>query len=630
MVGKVARGKSFRGLATYLVRNRERVVWTDTRWLGAAEAKEVAREMRTAAQLSSRCEKPVYHVSLSFDSEDVPTRVQMEVACDAVLRDLGLEEHQAFLVAHNDTTHPHVHMMINRVHPETGRAWSTSHDYRRIERTLRGLEAEWDLRRVPGHHALEPDHERPDRSRSPGTQALRRARRTGERPFALEVRDRVGVGVDLARARSWQEFAQALKASGLRLETRRRGMVITNGRRYAPASRINRLTGRYQLEEHYGQTLAAYLSGRPQGRLVPRRQAHLSRSIVQGRVRRAHRMAGYRMVSGALHTLEHFMRGADEERRDDARQVRMFLRLVFILLPNGRELRRMYVSVKAVQVARRRRQELHALWSRHAYTPERVMRDRQARLSLETHSLDRSLVQVYRDLVKARRALDGMADREGVEAAAETLAGQPWRLGSVLEEERKAWLGLGVRPDRSRAYAAAKLSRRAVRSYLEARLRVPGPEELARMETEARARAERIAHLEDRLGRLPDEEALLRRTAERASGLSAGKDEAAHAGAGLGGFFWAEAGGQTAVGARSGPGAVGRRTRRCRGFGEGRRRSGRANRLQTGNHATKAAIAAPQELQLGLNWPAEAGFRCYAGLPGICLKRSGSPEPARC
>ncbi len=110
MVGKVTRGKSFRGLATYLVRSPKRVAWTDTRWLGAAEAKEVAREMHTAAQLSSRCEKPVYHVSLSFDSEDAPTRTQMEAACDAVLRDLGLEEHQAFLVAHSDTAHPHVHI----------------------------------------------------------------------------------------------------------------------------------------------------------------------------------------------------------------------------------------------------------------------------------------------------------------------------------------------------------------------------------------------------------------------------------------------------------------------------------------------------------------------------------------
>ncbi len=246
-------------------------------------------------------------------------------------------------------------------------------------------------------------------------------------------------------------------------------MVITDGRRYVPASRVSRLTGRYQLEERYGQSLAAYLSGRSQGRLVPRRQAYFSRSVVRGMVRRSGRKAGYRMVSGTLHVMEHFMRGADDDRRDDARQVRMMLRLAFILLPKGRELRRMYVSVKVAQAARRRRQELQALRSRHANSPERVVRDRQARLSLEAQSLDRFLVQAYRDPVRARQALDALADREGMEAAAETLASRPWRLGSVLEEERKVWLGLGVRPVRSRAYAAARLTRRAVRSYLEAR-----------------------------------------------------------------------------------------------------------------------------------------------------------------
>ncbi len=82
------------------------------------------------------------------------------------------------------------------------------------------------------------------------------------------------------------------------------------------------------------------------------------------------------------------------------------------------------------------------------------------------------------------------------------------------------WLGLGVRPDRSRAYAAARLTRQAARSYLEVRLRVPDPEELAHMEAEARARSERITHLERQLGRFPDDRDLLRRTAERASRLS--------------------------------------------------------------------------------------------------------------
>lgn len=323
------------------------------------------------------------------------------------------------------------------------------------------------------------------------------------------------MGSDLARARSWRELEQTLKADGLRLEIRRRGMVITYGRRNAPVATVSRHTGRYQLGQRYGQSLQGYLSGRPQGRLVPRRQAHISRGVVRGMMTPSGRKAGHRMVSGTLSVAEYFIRGAEQERKDDERQVRMCLRLAFILLPEGRDLRRMYVSEKMAQAARRKHQELYELRSRHANTPACVVRDRQARLSLEAQSLDRSLEQVCRDPVKARRAPDHMADRKGVEPAAETLASRPWRLESVLEEDRKVWLGLGVRPDRSEAYAASRLLRRTARSYLEARLRVPGPEELVRMEAEARARSERIARLEHHLDKMPDEESLLRRTAQR-------------------------------------------------------------------------------------------------------------------
>lgn len=110
-----------------------------------------------------------------------------------------------------------------------------------------------------------------------------------------------------------------------------------------------------------------------------------------------------------------------------------------------------------------------------------------------------------------------IAGKASLRTDEERYAVWPYRQRFGQGERRKVWLGLGVRPDRSRGYAAAVLSRRAAQSYLEARPRVPGPEERVRMEAEACVRPERIAHLEPHLGRLPDEEALLRRTAEHAA-----------------------------------------------------------------------------------------------------------------
>ncbi len=90
MIGKVTRGPDFAGLARYLVHagGRGRVAWTKACNLLSENRSEIAREMRVAAAQSSRCKKPVYHVSLSFATEDQPTHAQMEEAFAAVLKDL--------------------------------------------------------------------------------------------------------------------------------------------------------------------------------------------------------------------------------------------------------------------------------------------------------------------------------------------------------------------------------------------------------------------------------------------------------------------------------------------------------------------------------------------------------------
>ncbi len=83
----------------------------------------IATEKRVAAVQSSRCKKPVYHASLALATEDLPTRAQMGAACEVVLKDLGLQDHQVWLVAPRDTADSYAHVMVNRVHPEAGKAW---------------------------------------------------------------------------------------------------------------------------------------------------------------------------------------------------------------------------------------------------------------------------------------------------------------------------------------------------------------------------------------------------------------------------------------------------------------------------------------------------------------------------
>ena len=165
MIAVSSSGKSFRALAAYLATGRsgaeqERVAWTANRNLPTSEPELAATFMRATAAQSDRIEKPVYHVVLSFDPDDRVDREAMERVADRVLGRLGLTEHQAVIVAHRDRAHSHVHLLVNRVHPETGKAWERWKDQPVIQQVLREEERELGLREVPGRLASLPSTEK--------------------------------------------------------------------------------------------------------------------------------------------------------------------------------------------------------------------------------------------------------------------------------------------------------------------------------------------------------------------------------------------------------------------------------------------------------------------------------------
>lgn len=127
MIARVFRGTGFAGLQSYLLRGRDgrdtdRVLWTATRNLGSDHPERAAPLMRATAEQSSRVEKPVWHLALAVEPGAELDRERWELIADRLLEDLGLEEHQVLLVAHGDTKHPHIHLMVNRVHPVEHRA----------------------------------------------------------------------------------------------------------------------------------------------------------------------------------------------------------------------------------------------------------------------------------------------------------------------------------------------------------------------------------------------------------------------------------------------------------------------------------------------------------------------------
>jgi hypothetical protein len=144
-------GKSFKGLGRYLAHDADkaptsnRVEWTHTLNLANNEVPEAINEMlwtyRAADQLKRAAgirpgnhplKNPVKHFSLGWDRSDPQTREHMIDTAKAYLDHMGWADHQAVIFCHNDR-HPHVHVMLNAVHPETGRALDDGHEWRRSQ-----------------------------------------------------------------------------------------------------------------------------------------------------------------------------------------------------------------------------------------------------------------------------------------------------------------------------------------------------------------------------------------------------------------------------------------------------------------------------------------------------------------
>ena len=162
---------------------------------------------------------------------------------DGSLEALGLEGHEALIVAHEDTRHPHVHVIANRVDPETGKAAKLGNSKLRLSRWAEGYEREQgrirceervknNARRRAGQEVVHNPWDRPlhwARFRREGMlpRRARRARRpVDEERVDMEAWQR-------AEAQAWEkvEDGRWLASGGSKRERGRNGPSCTSGRR---------------------------------------------------------------------------------------------------------------------------------------------------------------------------------------------------------------------------------------------------------------------------------------------------------------------------------------------------------------------------------------------------------------
>lgn len=245
-------GTSFRGVFQYLYYAREsrdecRVIWSETRnmmtrclqkaWKVMAFTVKVQDRLKAAAgrrNSGRKLEKPVFSYSLSWHPEQKPSKERMLMAVSRSLQALDLGEHEAMIIAHGDRRHPHVHIVVNRVHPVTGIAAPLRHSKRKLSEFAHL----WEREEGKIYCQQREQNRQKRKQGKPG-----------------RYRDPV-IASAWEESANGLEFSRLLRAQGYQLEQGRRRIIVRDpwGKTMNPVRHLPRVSSA-QFEEAVGSAL---------------------------------------------------------------------------------------------------------------------------------------------------------------------------------------------------------------------------------------------------------------------------------------------------------------------------------------------------------------------------------------
>jgi hypothetical protein len=174
VIANLVKGRGFAGVASYLFHGskdeqKERGLMLFSNMAGR-NAKELAWEFRRIASLRSKLGKAVFHASLSLAPEDrTLSEAEWSGIAQRFMNELGFAECPFVAIRHGDTEQDHIHILGSRVSMK-GEAVSDQNDFRRAEKVLRGIEADFRLRRLPSSH-LDNNNDKEDATMNERQQA---------------------------------------------------------------------------------------------------------------------------------------------------------------------------------------------------------------------------------------------------------------------------------------------------------------------------------------------------------------------------------------------------------------------------------------------------------------------------
>ncbi len=180
----------------------------------STELSWAVREIGATQQLNTRAKSDrTYHLLISLRAGENPDAQTLRIIEERFCSELGYAEHQRVSVVHHDTDNVHVHVAINKIHPQKFTLHDRIADYKTRSKLAAVLECELGLAQ-----------DRHERSQSRGNDITARS---GQESFQSWLQRFAQGFID---ATSWEEFHGVAEAHGVRLDLRANGFVFSDRR----------------------------------------------------------------------------------------------------------------------------------------------------------------------------------------------------------------------------------------------------------------------------------------------------------------------------------------------------------------------------------------------------------------
>lgn len=242
--------------------SQEKCVYAGARGFITDDPRSQAAEMVALAEEAVRSKDTINHYVLSWREGEQPSSEQVEEAVSIFMEELGVTEHQAIYGLHSDTDNLHLHLAINRVHPETLKVFKINNGFdieaghkaiARIEHA-QGWQREQNGRyQVLENGELGREHIDTDKPRKPSQPKRDMENRTGEKSAErIAIEDGAPI---IKQAQTWEQLHRELAAKGMRYEKTGSGATLfvgdvgvkaSSADRGASLSRMQKRLGEYQ------------------------------------------------------------------------------------------------------------------------------------------------------------------------------------------------------------------------------------------------------------------------------------------------------------------------------------------------------------------------------------------------